>query len=141
VDLDIGEALGACHCGRVRFRVRLSDGLRSARRCTCTYCRRRGAVAVSAELDGLEILEGAGALSTYRFGTGTARHHFCSVCGIYTHHQRRSSSRQYGINVACLDGVSPFDFEAVAVIDGVRHPSDNAGELRTAGVLHFVREP
>ena len=27
-----------------------------------------------------------GALETYRFGTGTARHHFCTRCGIYPFH-------------------------------------------------------
>ncbi len=71
---DIKEAEGACHCGTVRFRVRLSDGLHSARRCTCSYCRMRGAVAVSADLDGLEILEGEDALTLYTFNTGTAKH-------------------------------------------------------------------
>lgn len=131
---------GACHCGAVRFRVRLSDGVRTARRCTCSYCRMRGAVVVSAELDGLELLAGADRLGTYRFNTGTATHNFCLVCGIYTHHQRRSNPRQYGINVACLDGLSPFNFAEVPVVDGVRHPKDDAdGAMRIAGTLRFVR--
>lgn len=47
---------GQCHCGTVRFEVTLSDGLNSARRCTCSYCRMRGAVAVSAELGGIRFL-------------------------------------------------------------------------------------
>lgn len=34
---------GRCHCGSVRFEVSLSDGLRSIRRCTCSYCRMPGA--------------------------------------------------------------------------------------------------
>src|SRR5262249_45367203 len=53
---------GACHCGTVRFRARLTDGLRTARRCTCSYCRMRGAVAVSARVGGIDILAGANAL-------------------------------------------------------------------------------
>ncbi len=53
MDLDIEKIDGACHCGRVRFRATLVDGLRSARRCTCSYCRMRGAVAVSAALGGV----------------------------------------------------------------------------------------
>ncbi|HEX8435659.1 hypothetical protein, partial [Archangium sp.] len=56
---------------------------------------------------------------------------------IYTHHQRRSNQAQYGVNVACLDGVSPFDFHEVPVIDGVQHPSDNGGLARQAGTLRF----
>jgi hypothetical protein len=102
----------------------------------------RGAVAVSADLDGITILAGEDALSLYQFGTRAAKHYFCSICGIYTHHQRRSNPNQYGINVACLSGLSPFDFEAVPVNDGVRHPTDAAASgPRIDGVLRYERNP
>jgi len=131
---------GACHCGAVRFRVRLTDGLNTARRCTCSYCRMRGAIAVSADLDGVEIVSGADVLALYQFGTMAAKHHFCSRCGIYTHHQRRSNPHQYGVNVACLEGVSPFDFAEVPVMDGVNHPSDGGSAVpRIDGVLRYER--
>jgi hypothetical protein len=39
-----GEMEAACHCGTVRFRVKLTDGFNSARRCTCSYCRMRGGI-------------------------------------------------------------------------------------------------
>ncbi|MET0360951.1 MAG: GFA family protein [Sphingobium sp.] len=129
-----------CHCGGVRFRVRLTDGLNTARRCTCSYCRMRGAVAVSAQLDGLEIVEGQALLSRYRFNTGEAEHFFCSVCGISTHHQRRSVPDQFGLNAACLANVSPFDFTEVPVLDGINHPRDNGGQSRRVGTLRFVAE-
>jgi hypothetical protein len=133
---NITEADGACHCGTVRFHVRLSDGLNTARRCNCSFCRMRGAVVVSAQLADIEITAGADALTLYEFNTKTAKHYFCSKCGIYTHHQRRSNPQQYGVNVACL-GLSPFDFEEVPVLDGVAHPADgkSSGQL---GVLRFV---
>lgn len=129
---------GQCHCGTVRFEVTLSDGLNSARRCTCSYCRMRGAVAVSAELGGIRLLQGQDALISYRFNSGVAQHFFCARCGIYTHHQRRSNPNQYGVNVACLDGVSPFDFAEVPVVDGVNHPKDTNAPARLAGTLRFV---
>jgi hypothetical protein len=129
---------GACHCGAVRFRVRLSDGLRTARRCDCSLCRMRGAVAVSARVEDLDILAGADRLTLYRFNTGAARHWFCAVCGIYTHHQRRSNPAELGVNVSCLSGLSPFDFAEVPVVDGVNHPADGAPP-RTVGVLRFAR--
>ncbi|MFK0685890.1 GFA family protein [Ochrobactrum sp. BD67] len=135
---DIKEANGACHCGTVRFRVKLSNGLHTARRCTCSYCRTRGAVAVSADLGGLEILEGEDALTLYTFNTGIAKHYFCSKCGIYTFHQRRSNPNQYGVNAACLEGVSPFDFKAVPVSDGVNHPSDTPNR-KGSGVVGYLR--
>jgi hypothetical protein len=128
---------GGCHCGGVRFRVRLVDGFTTIRRCTCSYCRMRGAVAVSAVLDDLEIVSGGDLLTEYRFHTGTARHWFCSRCGIYTHHQRRSDPSLFGLNVACLDGVSPFDFTEVPVNDGIAHPADHPGGTRRAGVLRY----
>jgi hypothetical protein len=137
MDMDIDHADGACHCGAVRFRVRLADGLHSARRCTCSYCRMRGAVALTARVGDLEIIEGAGMLTLYQFNTNTAKHYFCSRCGIYTHHQRRSNPGEYGINAACLDGVSPFDFAEVTVSDGINHPTDS-GRSKVAGVLKFI---
>lgn len=126
-----------CHCGAVQFEVALSDGLNSARRCDCSFCRMRGAVAVSAPLDGIRIAKGVENLTLYQFGTGTAKHYFCKTCGIYTHHQRRSNPNEYGVNVACLEGVSPFDFPEVIVNDGVNHPSDGTSGL--AGVLRFTK--
>ena len=128
---------GQCHCGAVRFEATLGDGFSSIRRCTCSYCRMRGAVVVMAEVGGVRILRGEDALTSYRFHTETAQHFFCSRCGIYTHHQRRSDPRQHAVNVACLDGVSPFDFPEVPVVDGVNHASDTGKPARLAGVLRF----
>ena len=119
--------------------MRLSDGLASARRCDCSLCRMRGAVAVTAGLGGVEVLDGADALTEYRFNTGVARHFFCSKCGIYTHHRRRSNPNEYGVNAACLEGVSPFDFAEVLVNDGVNHPNDGGGGV--VGVLRYEPRP
>ena len=129
---------GSCHCGAVKFTVILTEGFASARRCTCSMCRMRGAVAVTSTPEAFRITQGEDKLATYRFNTRTAEHHFCSDCGIYTHHKRRSKPNQLGVNVACLEGVSPFDFHELIVFDGSRHPADNA-EHKTyvAGVLRF----
>ncbi|WP_337268722.1 GFA family protein [Oryzifoliimicrobium ureilyticus] len=127
----------ACHCGTVKFRLRLADEFNTIRRCTCSYCRMRGAIAVSAKLADIEFLEGEDNLTLYEFNTRTAKHYFCKTCGIYTHHQRRSDPTQFGINVACIEGVSPFDFAAVPVMDGVAHPNDTGGASKVAGTLRF----
>jgi hypothetical protein len=128
---------GRCHCGTVRFSVKLPHGFTTIRRCTCSYCRMRGAVAVSADLGGIAFASGEEKLSSYRFNSGTAQHFFCSICGIYTHHQRRSNQQQYGVNVACLEGVSPFDFAEVPVLNGVNHPNDTGGPAELVGTLRF----
>jgi len=116
----------ACHCGAVQFELTLPRGLVDPRRCDCSFCRLRGAIAASVPLAGLKILKGEEQLTLYQFNTRTARHYFCSVCGIYTHHQRRSNPREYGFNVACLEGVNPFELGEVPVFDGIHHPSDQA---------------
>ncbi len=139
MDEDTNLKDGQCHCGAVQFKVRLTNGFTTIRRCTCSYCRMRGAVAVSADLGGITVTSGEEKLSSYRFNSGTAQHFFCSVCGIYTHHQRRSNPRQYGVNVACLDGVSPFDFAEVPVLNGVNHPNDTGGPAERLGTLRFDR--
>lgn len=101
----------------------------------------RGAVAVTSTPAEFTIAQGEDKLATYRFNTKTAEHHFCSVCGIYTHHRRRSNPNELGVNVACLEGVSPLDFHEVVVFDGSRHPADNPEqETYVAGVLRFVPE-
>lgn len=136
--LDMAEAQGGCHCGTVRFRVRLAEGLSSARRCTCSYCRMKGSVSLTVADGGFDLLSGAGRLGTYRFNTGVAAHHFCTRCGINTHHERRSVPGQVAVNAACLDGVSPFDFLELPVMDGRNHPSDGGGGQ--VGVLRYSPE-
>ncbi|TCV99675.1 GFA family protein [Biostraticola tofi] len=124
-----------CHCGAVVFKIKLIDGFNTVRRCDCSFCRMRGAVVVSAAE--IEVTKGRAQLTEYRFNTATAAHYFCSVCGIYTFHQRRSNPAQYGVNVSCIAGVSPFDFTPVGVMDGINHPNDS-GKNRVAGYLSYL---
>jgi hypothetical protein len=100
----------------------------------------RGAIAVSAALQDMDITSGKELLTLYQFNTMQAKHYFCSRCGIYTHHQRRSNLDQYGINAACLEGISPFDFAEVPVTEGRIHPKDRraGGGPAIAGYLRFI---
>lgn len=127
----------ACHCGSVQFSIRLTDEFNTIRRCSCTYCRMRGAIAVSAQLSDIEFFAGENNLTLYQFNTETAKHYFCKTCGIYTHHQRRSNPSQFGVNVACIDNISPFDFPEVVVMDGISHPADFDSGPRVSGILRF----
>ncbi len=113
-----------CHCGAVELELTLPNGLENPRRCDCSICRRKGAVVASVALDNLKVVKGAEALTLYQFNTRSAKHYFCRICGIYTHHQRRSNPTQYGINVGCLEGVNPYDLGSVPTMDGVNHPAD-----------------
>jgi len=47
-----------CHCGTVALDLRLADRLTALRRCNCSFCRRRGAIAASVDLAELRVVRG-----------------------------------------------------------------------------------
>lgn len=118
-----------CHCGAVELMLTLPNRLVDPHRCDCSICRRKGAVVVTVAVEDLRIARGTGQLTLYQFNTHVAEHYFCSICGIYTHHRRRSDPGQYGVNVGCLEGVNPLDIAEIPISDGVHHPSDRPGAV------------
>ena len=124
---------GSCHCGSVQFELALPSGLEQLRRCDCSMCRRRGAVVASVPLSGLKITRGTEFISLYQFNTKVAKHYFCSNSGIYTHHQMRSNPDQYGFNVACLEGVNPFELGEIPTMNGINHPADRVSNKSCLG--------
>ena len=57
-----------------------------------------------------EIVKGKDRLNVYQFHTKVAKHFFCKVCGVYTHHNPRSNPKMTGFNIGCIDDVDSFDF-------------------------------
>ena len=88
-------------------------------------------------LDGLTITQGSENLTLYQFNTRVAEHYFCKTCGIYTHHRRRSNPNEYGVNLACLEGQSPFQLAEIIVHDGQVHPNDGGPPDGVAGILRY----
>lgn len=119
-----GKHRASCHCGAVVLELDLPDGIVDPRRCNCSLCRRKGTIVASIAADRITIVKGEEALRLYQFNTLTAKHYFCGHCGIHTHHQRRSNAQEYGYNVACLEGVNPFEIGDVPTSDGINHPAD-----------------
>ncbi|MEM9333106.1 MAG: GFA family protein [Pseudomonadota bacterium] len=115
---------GSCHCKAVTFEVETEGGLKDVSHCDCSLCRRKTAYVATASVDALVVTKGAEHLSLYQWNTKTAKHYFCKICGIYTHHQRRSNPNEFGFNIGCIEGVNPFDYAPAPVHDGVNHPSD-----------------
>jgi hypothetical protein len=97
------EHTGACHCGKVRFRVR--GDLREATICNCSICTKKGFVHLIVPLSAFDLDAGADALVSYRFNTGVAEHKFCATCGIHPFYTPRSDPDKVDVNVRCLDGV------------------------------------
>jgi hypothetical protein len=96
---------GACHCGTVKFRVEAE--LDELTTCDCSLCVKKNAVMAKVHESALTLLEGEDSLSLYQWNTRKAQHRFCSVCGVYTFHRKRSAPDHYGVNIFCLEGVDP----------------------------------
>jgi hypothetical protein len=94
---------GGCHCGRVRFEV--TDDLDRVVECNCSICTRKAYLHLIVPRERFRFLAGEEALSTYRFGTMTAQHHFCRHCGVASFYVPRSHPDRIDVNVRCLDGV------------------------------------
>ncbi len=70
-------------------------------------------------LDRLRVTSGEEHLTLYQWNMKIAKHYFCSKCGIYTHHQRRSNPNEFGFNVACIEGAMVEDYrDAETMGDG-----------------------
>ena len=117
------EITATCHCGAVSLRATLPFGLGDAGRCTCSFCARRQAAAVTAIGSSVEVTKGADNLSLYSWGTHTAQHYFCKTCGIYTHHKRRADPTQCGINLGCIEGCLLYTSPSPRDQRGSRMPS------------------
>lgn len=93
---------GGCHCGRVRFEV-LAPAKLQVSECNCSICSKSGYLHLIVPSDRFKLLSGQEALSEYRFNTHTARHLFCSVCGIKSFYVPRSHPDGFSVNARCLD--------------------------------------
>jgi len=120
---------GGCHCGAVRFRVRVER--HEALDCNCSICARKGFVHLIVPPEAFELLCGEESLETYSFNTHVARHRFCRVCGIHPFYTPRSHPDQIDVNVRCLDDVSLERF-AIEKFDG-RRWEENLGRIRSSG--------
>ena len=109
---------GTCHCGEVEFEVTIKDGLKNLRRCNCSLCRRKGIIMADIDATDIRILRGENKLTAYQWNTKIAKHWFCSICGIYTHHKKRSVPIGYGINIACLEDIDPFEAGEIRIANG-----------------------
>ncbi len=106
---------GGCHCGRVRFEARAPARVQVSE-CNCSICSKTGYLHLIVEAENFKLLSGKDVLTTYTFNTGTAKHLFCSVCGIKSFYVPRSHPDGFSVNARCLDAgtlaamtVEPFN--------------------------------
>lgn len=93
---------GGCHCGRVRFEI-LAPAEAEVSECNCSICSRTGYQHLIVPAARFKLLSGADVLTTYQFNTRTAKHQFCSVCGVKSFYVPRSHPDGFSVNARCLD--------------------------------------
>jgi hypothetical protein len=101
---------GSCHCGAVRFEV--EGDIPEAYTCDCSLCSKKNALMANVHESRLKITAGEDRLGLYQWNAHIAKHYFCTVCGIYPFHRKRSMPDHYGVNVKCLDD---FDWKLLQV--------------------------
>lgn len=116
---------GGCHCGRVKFTIEAPSVVRAID-CSSSMGTKKGRhpyVYVTAE--DFNLVAGSEFLSVYTFGTHTAKHLFCSVCGVHTMGVPRGNPAEGGIsiNVHALDHSTVEDLH-VAFIPGDHFVAD-----------------
>ena len=112
---------GGCHCGLVRFQASVPSPAVTLDDCDCSICTMTGYLHLIVPEKDFRLVEGRRDTITYRFGTGAARHIFCTQCGIKSFYRPRSHPGHYSVNYRCLDeghGLEP----TVAKFDGRNHP-------------------
>ena len=113
-----------CHCGAIKAEINTPGNFDKILRCNCSICKRKGAVMSMVKNEDFKIVKGEDKLKLYQFHTKVAKHYFCSLCGIYTHHNPRSNPEMTGFNLGCIDEINIFDLKNIAVNDGQNHPLD-----------------
>jgi len=94
---------GGCHCRRVRWRVQAPSSV-VAWNCNCSDCSMRGNIQFIVPSEKFELLgDSKEFLTTYTFGTHTAKHTFCKFCGITSFYVPRSHPDGVSITYRCVD--------------------------------------
>ena len=114
---------GGCHCGAIAFEVEAPARV-TVSECNCSICRMSGYLHLIVPRAHFRLLRGAEALSEYRFNTGSARHLFCSRCGVKSFYVPRSNPDGYSVNLRCLDPATIEHVEVELFDDGARAASE-----------------
>ena len=117
---------GGCHCGAVAFEV-LASGEVELVECNCSICAMTGYIHLIVPKARFKLLRGKTKLTNYQFNTRSAKHFFCSVCGVKSFYVPRSHPDGYSVNFHCLH---PEDFTSILTtqFDG-KHWEENKASL------------
>ena len=102
---------GGCHCGNIRLRLDWTPEPAAipARACDCSFCIKHGGVWTSCPTGALVVtVQRPSQHTRYAFGTGTARFHICTGCGVVPVVTSRIAGRLHAVvSVNALEGIDP----------------------------------
>ncbi|KAK8933567.1 hypothetical protein KSP39_PZI015460 [Platanthera zijinensis] len=94
---------GGCHCQHVRWQVEASPSV-IAWQCSCSNCSMRGNTHFIVPSSKFKLSANSEQyLTTYTFGSHTAKHKFCKICGITSFYVPRSNPDGVAVTVKCVD--------------------------------------
>jgi hypothetical protein len=97
---------GSCHCGTVRFEVKMTPPTK-AYACNCSICSRAGWLLAFQPASTFRISQGADALTDYQFGKKHLHHKFCRTCGVRTFSNGAGNDgvEMVAVNLRCVAAV------------------------------------
>ncbi|CAI8597184.1 unnamed protein product [Vicia faba] len=103
MEAEIVMHTGGCHCKSVRWKVAAPSSV-VVWDCNCSICYMRGNANFTVPADKFKLLgDSAEFLTTYTFGTHTAKHTFCKICGITSFYYPRSNPDGVAVTIRCVD--------------------------------------
>ncbi len=103
--------VGSCHCGKVRYEVKMALGPVTA--CNCSMCGRTGTLLSFVPAAQFTLRSGDDALRDYQFGKRHIHHLFCTTCGVKSFARGATPDGReiVAVNVRCLEGVDVESLE------------------------------
>jgi len=118
---------GSCHCGAVRWQVRLPAEVTGSR-CNCSICTKLSMTGTSVKPQAFTLLAGEDNLAMYEWGGKIAQRYFCKTCGVHGFargHLAELGGDYVSVNLNALDGVDASGMKMI-YWDG-RHDNWHAG--------------
>jgi hypothetical protein len=117
------EYKARCHCSRIRFSFG-SPEIRTAKRCNCSLCIRRGALLSSTYIPAADFTphHDPSELVVYRWNEKVLNNYFCKSCGVFVYIGDGENDKDgYRVNLGCVEGLDPLALE-ISIIDGAALP-------------------
>ncbi|PYI11770.1 hypothetical protein BO78DRAFT_425659 [Aspergillus sclerotiicarbonarius CBS 121057] len=117
---------GNCHCGLLRFELRLYQPLETVYACQCGLCSKKGYLWLFPAEDEFEITQGGGEVARYHAQASHEEHFFCPTCGtgvLVKGHETPTGGIGMGVNARTLLHTNPFQLKVESLGEASHAPT------------------